>query len=144
MNRRTAVRVAFTFAFALIALVTVKARAQEQLPVLESCLQDGSYITDGDDGMDSILFTNNCGVRIHARWGVYDEDSDSGTMQYSQDLFPGQTVTSPFYYGVAYIVGCPDTPSPGHPTGYKLAYSSNHSTAVTSWTHVDSLDCVLW
>src|ERR1700677_3475869 len=101
MNGRTAVRVAFTFAFALIALVTVKARAQEQLPVLESCLQDGSYITDGDDGMDSIVFTNNCGVRIHASWGVYDEDSDSGTMQYSQDLFPGQTVTAPFYYGVA-------------------------------------------
>jgi hypothetical protein len=134
MNKRKVTRLAFSFAFALFAAVTVN--AQEKLPVLDSCVDTG-----GEPG--SYWIRNECGVRIHAYWGFWDHDSDSGIIQYSKDLDPGETIDAHMYTGF-YAIGCPFTPKPGHPYGYKLVYASNLSGAVTSVKGIDSLTCIEW
>jgi hypothetical protein len=102
------------------------------------------YCVDIETVDDTTYYiVNNCGVRIHADWGFWDKDSDSGIMQYSADIDVGQKSFTK-QYTAFYAVGCPYTPRPGFPYGWKLTYRSNLGRTVTSYSHINSLVCVEW
>ena len=107
---------------------------QDRMEVLNSCVNFTA------DTPHSII--NNCGIDIHAEWGVYDRASDSGTMSYAADLRVGARTEPLPDKSHMYALGCPTTSTPGHPLGYRLTYKNNTSATVVNWTHVDSLVCL--
>jgi len=120
-----------------------QANAQDdQVEILDACVNE-EIDTDSND-TDYLVITNNCGERIHAYWGPYDEDSERGTIMYSMDLEPGGTERQLDAYGSYYAVGCSATPIPGHAYGYKLTYKDAVGRTVTSYQGIDNLVCMLW
>jgi hypothetical protein len=121
-----------------LVVVPPELGAQDRLEVLDSCVN-----VEWSGNAGNMTITNNCGVRIHAHWGFYDKEADSGIMEYATDLAPGET-HSGYILTKFYAVGCPYTPTLGHPYGYKLTYREKPGNTVTSWKHMNSLECIQW
>lgn len=116
-------------------------RAQEEIPVLDECVG-----VTGSVGNWSVV--NNCGLPIHAWWGFWDKSTDTGTMSYSADLNPGQSIALSSVFGNAgiYALGCSSVAQPGYAYGRKLTYADPKflGKTVSNWTHVNSLTCMQW
>jgi hypothetical protein len=114
----------------------LSAEERRQVEVFDGCIKLSG-------GVPNWEVKNGCGVRIHASWGEYDSETESGILEYSADINPGEKVSS--YVGTdIHALGCPYTPTPGHPYGYRLAYKEDPQKTVTEWREDGSLVCIEW
>jgi hypothetical protein len=114
----------------------LRAEARRQVEVFDDCIKLSGSLPNWE-------ISNGCGVRIHASWGEYDSETESGILEYSADIDPGKKVSA-YVVSDIHALGCPYTPTPGHPYGYKLAYKDNPEKAVTEWREDGSLICIQW
>jgi hypothetical protein len=114
----------------------LSAEERRQVEVFDDCIKLSGGLPNWEIG-------NGCGVRIHAGWGEYDGETESGILEYSADIDPGEKVSS-YVATDIHVLGCPYTPTPGHPYGYKLAYRDNPGKSVTAWREDGSLVCIQW
>lgn len=116
--------------------------------VLNSCVM-GQAID-----VSSFRATNTCGVPIHAYAGqAYDAGplhQGRALVLYAKDLNPGESWELRASLLGSFVIGCPFTPKPGHPLGYKLTYHDSRyvGNTVTAflWQHnfTEDLVCMLW
>ena len=127
---------AIAFVSAPTALSTNAQDQPSQVDIFESCL---NLTTGGSD----YTITNNCGVKVHAYWGFYDKATERGIIQFSGEIDAGETTKPAAAFTNLRAIGCPFTPSPGHPLGYTLTYKDHPSGIVGSYQGANSLVCVL-
>ena len=114
----------------------LSAEERRQVEVFDECIKLLGSLPNWE-------ISNGCGVKIHASWGEYDSETESGILEYSADIDPGKKVSA-YVVSDIHALGCPYTPTPGHPYGYKLAYKDNPEKIVTEWREDGSLVCVQW
>jgi hypothetical protein len=111
-------------------------KAQNQVDVLVTC------ITVSNPSASQYQLVNGCGVSIHASWGFWSTP-DSGSLSYAIDLNPGQAVNVGMVLGNhIFAMGCPSTPMPGKPYGYKLTYRNSLGSTVVNWKDTNTLVCL--